>query len=234
MADATPPAPPSPAKAASAAHKGVKGVLTGKPTWMYVTAAAVVLGLALLWWRRGQSADPGPIVEDTTGASAGDPSLFPAASQGAYGGYSDPGVQSGATDTTPQQPIININVPGPTDSSGSGNAFNPADTSEGPSTATGGGTQPPRTTAQHQTPPTAPGFYTELQGYRRSTGHVYKYHHYTSGTKKGQLVNAGDLGKVPGVSKPSTFTPPAKDGWHRSTVTPTDFERTVGQTKYEG
>lgn len=89
---------------------------------------------------------------------------------------------------------------------------------------------PAQPQAPHVTLRDVPGYYTELQTYTRSTGEVQKWHHYTSGTRKGDMTYGGSLGKT---TKNLTLASLAKDGWERSTLGKGDFQRVVGQVQYE-
>lgn len=145
----TPPTPPHP----KAAVKGLAGHLKGKPAWMYVAGITVIIGLAFFIRRRESAAtgDTPNVVDNTTGA-VGDNSLFPSASQGAFGGYSDPTVNSTGTDTSndnagqPETPTFVINFPGPVQAEPTPVA--PA-TIATAAAVTGGGTKAPRVVEQH-------------------------------------------------------------------------------------
>lgn len=153
MADPTaaPPKPPTP----KSAGKGLAGVFKGKPAWVWIAGITVLIGVAYIARRRSQAAaDVTPSVVDNTSGSVGDGSLYPSASQGAWGGYSDPGLSSGdgsggSFTDDPTQPSIIINVPGPQDTSGVGSTFDPPAGATS-SDITGGGTHSPAGVAQHQ------------------------------------------------------------------------------------
>lgn len=157
MSEAAPPKPPNPVEAAKHAHKGIKGKLSGHPKWVYIAGGVVLIGVAFLVWQRNRaSADGGVVAEDAT-ASPVDSSYYPDATQGAFGGYSDPGFLDpvgqipepvGADATAPPAPV-NIYVGQPAPTSGDGVAQAPVV----PAMPTGGGTVVARAPAvAHATP----------------------------------------------------------------------------------
>lgn len=100
-------------------------------------------------------------------------------------------------------------------------------------------TQPPRKgvprPGTHAPPPSQPtpkpkekGYFSTLQAYTRADGSVYTWHHYTSGTRKGDKVRVEFVGKTT-----PRIVPPARDGWHPATLNMGDYERHTGTTQYE-
>lgn len=91
---------------------------------------------------------------------------------------------------------------------------------------------PPSATTAPQGVPTyqdVPGFFTNLQTYTRATGEVDLWHHYTSGTRKGDKVMVSVVGTTT-----KNIVPPASDGWVRaSIISSADYERPIGSVQYE-
>jgi hypothetical protein len=157
MSDAAPPTPPNPAHAVKHVGKGVKGALTGHSKWIYIAGATVLVGVAYLVWRNGRNTPP---ASNTVDAPAVDTSgFYPDSTQGAFGGYSDPGYGDNSLpvlpdpaltsmDPLPTTPVvINMGYPMPTTDAAN---VDPVATSLVASTPTGGGTQPKRTVAAHR------------------------------------------------------------------------------------
>lgn len=108
------------------------------------------------------------------------------------------------------------------------------DTSNPSKPATKGGSSAPAPTPTPKAPtpkaPSAPGYYVPIQSYDMN-GDVYQWHHYTSGSRKGDKVKLSKLGNVGRLPA----GPPAKDGWHKGTLNMGDYERVSGDAvKYEG
>lgn len=94
MADAAPPTPTDVGRGVHAGAKGLQGKLKKVPKWAWVASAVVFVGVAYMAWKRSQGQ---PAVADTTGADQGvTDQVFPAATQGAFGGSNSPDDGSGA------------------------------------------------------------------------------------------------------------------------------------------
>lgn len=163
VSDVTPPKPPSP----GAVGKSAKGVLKGHPKWVYVAGITLALGIAYFVWRNGQAADDAAVTDGAPdqstygtdfagtgpvgGAYSSDP-LYPAASQGAYGGYDSPYDYGYAATDSAGNPeaappvVVNVTYPGVTAGGGDnvpGSRSNQA--------VTGGG-HPAQSVASHLPP----------------------------------------------------------------------------------
>lgn len=156
MSEAAPPKPPNPVEAVKHAHKGIKGKLSGHPKWVYIAGGVVLIGVAFMVWQRSRAnSDGGTVAGDATAGPSPDSSYYPDATQGAFGGYSDPGFldptgqlpeSQGTQAVDPTPIVINVGQPAPTTQ----DAVSPAPTV--PAMPTGGGTAPARTVAAHATP----------------------------------------------------------------------------------
>lgn len=86
----TPPTPPTPKAAVKGGAKGLKGILSGKPTWMWIAGFTVLVGVAVLAYRREKNA---PLAsDDPEGADFADGGGYYTSSPvtGSYGGYDMP------------------------------------------------------------------------------------------------------------------------------------------------
>lgn len=153
----TPPKPPTP----PAVGKHLKGKLTGHPKWVYVAGITVLIGVAYIAWQKSRNAATATPVDDGSTYSTPDPNsgFYPDATQGAFGGYSDPGFldpqsaldpitpdPSGPGALDPNPVVINLGFPAPTTQMAAP-VSNPL-----PMVPTGGGTAPARTVAVHLPP----------------------------------------------------------------------------------
>lgn len=77
---------------------------------------------------------------------------------------------------------------------------------------------------------TVPGYYSEIQAYDSKSGLAYAWHHYTSGTRKGDKVRVNALGNYGKGINPTKL---AGQGWSRGTLGMGEYERYVKSVQYE-
>lgn len=198
-----PPKPPNPVEAAKHAHKGIKGKLGGHPKWVYIAGGVVLIGVAFLVWQRNRAnAEGGTVAGDATASpSPGDTGYYPDATQGAFGGYSDPGFldpvgqtpEPSGTPTTTAPVNIYVGQPAPT----SEDAV--AEPELVPAMPTGGGTVVARAPAVvHAPPPPAP-----------ANSWVGQW------TAAAQATQTGPFSPYPADTPPPGFPNKGPDGWFR-------------------
>lgn len=161
MAEVTPPGPGEIKEGGKGAIKGAHGKLKKVPKWAWIAGAVVFVGVAYLSWKRSQNQ---PAVSDVTDPSAPTDQVYPAPTQGAFGGANSPiasdGSGWGGSTTNDPYPILQqlqdllsggltVNMPQPL-ASGVADGAIPFQALAAP--VTGGGA-PVRAAAAHEAPP---------------------------------------------------------------------------------
>lgn len=114
---------PNVADAPRKAARGLGGVFKGKPAWVWIAGATILLGVAYMTLKRGQATTA---VDDTQATQVDDgtsydygqvPTYTTTGSEGAYGGYDQPQdyAMPTGTETPAASPItVNVAYPAPT------------------------------------------------------------------------------------------------------------------------